>query len=329
MKIVHPVIIIFSAMLLTNCASGPMLKKQTKDTIDAGNEVKKQSMVFFDSLLILQDQNAAIIYATHPECIPNDSNTIRYNTNQTTGKSKLCLPLDTMNINAPSLMSLTPLDRTRFQTDLEIISVFSDYLIALTQYTEDPKTPISDRLSTAIGNANNVKSLEFLNVVQKEAVTDLAYYLEKMLAEYQQGKNITDIVLKEGPTQQENIKKVKNDIDKMNALYKISVEKLIISSLANYYRENADGPEFNSYDKRISFYGKIGPIIQSTKSTNPASLAIEKFMAYHASLIDLSKGNLSEEQKASKLEIERKQLITGLKLIAELAKPIILAAVTL
>lgn len=326
MKIDHFFIIFFAAILLTGCASGPMLKKQTKDTVDAGNEVKEKSIVFFDSLLILQDQNAAIIYATHPECIPNDRNKIRFN-KQTIGKSKLCLPVD--NIEDPSLLSLTPLDRTRFQTDLEIISVFSDYLVALTEYTEDPKTPISDRLSTALGNAQNVKSLAFLNVVQKEAVTGLTSYLEKMQSEYQQGKNISELVLREGPAQQENMKELKKDIDTMNSLYKDSVEKLIISSLANYYRDNADGAEFNSYDKRISFYGKIGPIIQSINSPNPASLAIEKFMAYHSALINLSMGNLSEEQKAKKLEIERKQLITGLKLIGELAKPIILAAVTL
>lgn len=331
MKVTRLSFMIASTILLSSCSSGPVIKNHTKETIDAGQMAIKQSSDFFDSLLILQNQHAAIIYATQPECVLNETNTIQIRA-QNSGKSDLCASEKEIKSGNSHLLELTPLDKRRFQTDMEILQVFSDYLAALTTYTDDPKTPVANLLDKALTNANSIKQLQSLTSDQKTAVTGLATYLEKMIREYEQGKSISELVLTEGLAQQENIKNVEIDIDRMNSLYKESMMLADVNSLKNYYRNHINTTEFNSYKKREEFISKIDTLSQdinySVSSPVPASVAIKKFMTYHQNLINIINGDYSEKVKKEKIEIERKQLIDGLKYVGEIVKPLVKSAIS-
>ncbi|MFT4274081.1 MAG: hypothetical protein QM578_24020 [Pantoea sp.] len=321
MKTRRVLTVFFIAFLLMGCGSGQLVKNHTQETVGVGRDAITQSKNYFDALLVLQQRRAAVIYATQPNCTFNINNIIKVRLREYNPPS-LCATAQDIKNNNYFDVNLMPLDEAMFQPDMEILKVFSKYLDALTSYTSDPKTPVSGYINSAIGNA---KAISGLNDDQKKSLASLVTYLEKLIAEEKQGRDIGNLIRKDGPGQVANMGMVKEHIHKLKVIYDDVMNQDVFNYLAVYFDSNKGKAQFVTYDNSYTYVDNLLNLRQLIKKSVNQPTAAEKtiaaFQQYHEGLTNIINGNLSEKDKEEKLAIQKQQLLDAISDIKDFVKP--------
>lgn len=333
MKMITSIGKVIMITLLTGCSTGALTMYQAQETATVGNQVVSETKKYFTTLDDLQNERAAVILAAQPNCklSRNWKITVR-GPESSTADNPLCATETDYQKGRTIKIDLMPIKKEMFQSDLDILSAFSDYLTVLTAYTKDSTYPVEGLVDKALSNATNINGKDGFTPDQKNAISGLVMFLTRLSIEAKNGRDIGETLKKEGGKQTDNLKLVKKHITKLKTNYNDTMSSDIINFSAQLYnKRNLTGAKENALDNSRRFVDLQRQIEKSIAEPTAAEIAIDKYMKYNEGLISIINGNITDEKlKEKQLEIQKDNLKEGLRNIKDLIKelsPILIAAI--
>lgn len=219
-----------------------------------------------------------------------------------------------------------------FNKDIEILSVFSDYLDVLTAYTKDSTYPLEGLIENALGNARKINGKEGFTAQQKNAISGLVMFLIRLSTEAKNGQDISNLLKKEGSRQSDNLELLKKDIIRLKANYDDTMSTDLLNFSAElFYNRNMEFAKDNLLENNRKFIALRNKIETSIIKPTAAEIAINKYQEYNKGLISIMDGNITDKKMREKqIEIQRDNLKEGLIHIKDLIKelsPLLIAAI--
>lgn len=333
MKMITSVGKVIMITLLTGCSTGALTMYQAQETANVGNQVVSETKNYFTTLTELQIERTAVILAAQPNCKISRNWTITVRVSESAmANNPLCATEADYRKGSTIKIDLMPLKKEMFQSDLDILSAFSDYLTVLTAYTKDSKYPVEGLIDKALDKAKNINGKEGFTAEQKNAISGLVMFLTRLSIEAMNGRDIGEILKKEGGKQSDNLELVKKNVQRLKANYNDTMNSDLLNFSAELYnKRNLTGAKENALDNSRRFVTLQSQIETSIAERTAAEIAIEKFQEYNKGLISIINGNITDDKlKAKQLEIQKDNLKEGLGHIKELIKelsPLLIAAI--
>lgn len=324
------------AVALNGCGSSVLIKQEATSTVTAGINAITEINKFYDFLFNKQAELAATIIARNTSCQYGEFIVVRIPKNQGDKNKGLCLSSSEISAwykdkSLGKEVKLTPLEKNSLKTSMDILEAFSVYIEALSKHTATPGTPIA---STLVGVKTELESIntkvEFLEantkakLAQSAAITDFIAYLEKLIENSNNAKEIENIVTINGARQEENLLAVAAEADGIYKTYVATMSSTLTTTLGEYYNKNMASKEFDTAEKRQIYLSTLFKQEQLdnqiSTSPSPGGAAIRKFATAHAKLRNAISGNYSEEQKAFLVDENTKELKEGLQNLASLVQ---------
>ena len=333
-----------AALLLQACGSSVLVTQEATNTVSAGKNAISEVNKFHNSIFDTQNQLAASLLARNSSCNFGTSIVIHKNIARAGRQKKeqgLCLSdaelkqWQSADPKEKSLLGqkidLMPMERSSLTSSMDILDAFAVYLDAINKHTASPTTPIArtlkgvaEELAALQGNVKILPDAVSSKVSQSTALSDFIGYLEKLIHNSNDAKEIAKIVGTEGEKQEQNLSVIATDADSFYTTYIASMNATLTTSLGDYYNRNKGSKEFESVDKRESFLLALFKQQQLNSkikaSTSTAGKAIRLFVSAHRKLRDSITGKYSEEQKAVIREENIKELKEGLLQVANAAR---------
>lgn len=333
MKMITSIGKVIMITLLTGCSTGALTMYQAQETATVGNQVVSETKKYFTTLDDLQNERAAVILAAQPNCklSRNWKITVR-GPESSEVDNPLCATETDYQKGRAIKIDLMPIKKEMFQSDLDILSAFSDYLTVLTAYTKDSTYPVEGLVDIALSNAKNINGKDGFTPDQKNAISGLVMFLTRLSIEAKNGRDIGETLKKEGSKQTDNLELIKTHITTLKKNYNDTMSSDIINFSAQLYnKRNLTGVKENTLDNSRRFVDLQRQIEKSIAEPTAAEIAIDKYMKYNEGLISIINGNITDERlKEKQLEIQKDNLKEGLRNIKDLIKelsPILIAAI--
>ncbi|WP_371337022.1 hypothetical protein [Klebsiella quasipneumoniae] len=333
MKMITSIGKVIMITLLTGCSTGALTMYQAQETATVGNQVVSETKNYFTALDNLQYERAAVILAAQPNCKLSRNWKITVRVSESSeDDNPLCATKTDDQKGRTIKMELIPIKEEMFQSDLNILSAFSDYLTVLTAYTKDSTYPVEEMVDKALSNATNINGKDGFTPDQKNAISGMVMFLTRLSIEAKNGKDIGETLKKEGDKQNNNLILVKTHITKLKKYYNNKMSSDIINFSAQLYnKRNLTEVKENALDNSRRFVNLQRQIEKSIAEPTAAEIAIDKYMEYNDGLISIINNNITDEKlKEKQLEIQKDNLKEGLRNIKDLIKelsPLLMAAI--
>lgn len=337
---------LITLLALPACGTTVLVKQEATNAVIVGKNAISEINKFHSYIFDTQNQLAAGLIARYPSCNFGDSIVIHtyFPSNLKQEKNNgdgLCLSdkelkewqsaNDAEKLKLGQKVDLVPLERSALKSSMDILNAFALYLDAISKHTVSPNTPIAnnlkevtDQLVAVQGKIKLLPDAVGSKLAQSAAVGEFIGYLEKLIQNSNDAKEITKIVATEGEAQEHRLFTVAVESDSIFSTYVASMSATLTTTLGDYYNKNKGSKEFESFDKKQSFLIALFKQKQLDRqiqtSSSPGAKAIKLFVSAHRKLRDAITGNFSEEQKAFILEENMKELKEGLQDVANLAQ---------